>query len=955
MPSPKPSVIIRREFEATPEVVTQQLRACIVGPACELVRFNKASEKSKGFVEDVSSLASESISGSVAPQNLYSADTLKAFPTLSAGSGLDTSSVKVFMEDALLTYADFPDDADFRPSGVTGGTSNTLALDASTWRGSGKDSTGASRTRSASLIQDVEIGDTVQLYTVTSGTSSLIKTTKVSGFIADTLAGSYPAPTLNAVATVGATGHSVAHTIGGFTFTSSVGSAFTSDQQSAHDPRRFGKLVNLYTVTITSYDGTNVGFSVTTDTGADQASFLVPATSGSATLPSGCTLTLGGSLPTTATIGASGTLSMGPAHTRYTAAASGTAVANTVTVTGTVSSGLTKDTTYYVTCTSGGGLRTGLGVSFRVSTNNGADSISTFTAANLTTGAGVVVPLGSFGLSLNIHKISADTIASGFVKGDVMVVTVTAASLGAIKNLVVADPYAATAAIARVRISKKKTVEISPFRFDAATPNWSLSNPLDKDLRRVLVKSKVMIRDSSVNYGNTDLAVTAGKLHFQFRGFRDIPREVGAVNTLSDITSQLGTIDPDNTLAFGVYKAFSNANGATVHFIPTVSDTLSGDRGFADALALAKGERNCYSLVPMSASKSVWDAFVAHAADESAPDAGRFRIVWIAPEVDKHFKIQDSPVGAATDILTATSAAISGQTGKYTVTVTTGLDSRFTENVRVGDWVRSNFGPDAYGGQIFSEYRITAVVDNTTVVVSSLVDPVLSTSKIEIFRDLTSAELAVEYVKVSGGYSSERVFALVPNRGVNGLRVDGTPVKNWFIAAAFAGLRSGSRPHQPLSNVELAGFDGSNATVPAFNESDLDTLRDGGIWVVMNSNEGKIFAERQLSTSTLDNYRKEQSVTCNIDSMSFSISDGLKSLVGRVNITDDNLEKVNAHLISILEEFKNASGSLTIGAQLRSYTIEDIFVPKTANDTVKAKILVVVPLPMNTIDITLVI
>lgn len=47
MASPKPAVIVRREFEATPEVVTQQLRACIVGPACQLVRYNKSAEKAK--------------------------------------------------------------------------------------------------------------------------------------------------------------------------------------------------------------------------------------------------------------------------------------------------------------------------------------------------------------------------------------------------------------------------------------------------------------------------------------------------------------------------------------------------------------------------------------------------------------------------------------------------------------------------------------------------------------------------------------------------------------------------------------------------------------------------------------------------------------------------------------------------------------------------------------------
>ena len=195
----------------------------------------------------------------------------------------------------------------------------------------------------------------------------------------------------------------------------------------------------------------------------------------------------------------------------------------------------------------------------------------------------------------------------------------------------------------------------------------------------------------------------------------------------------------------------------------------------------------------------------------------------------------------------------------------------------------------------------------------------------------------------------------MPDRGLNGMRVDGTPVKNWFVACAFAGLRSGSRPQQPLSNVELLGFDGTNITPQLFNETDLDTLRDGGVWVVRNTDDGRIYSERQLSTSTLDLYRKEQSVTCNVDSISFSTSDALRSLVGRVNITPDTTVLVKTILAETLAGLAQTSGAVTVGPQLISYEIVSITVPATAQDTLTVKVSVTVPLPMNIIDITLVI
>ena len=39
MASPKPQVIVRREFELRPDVTAQPLNACIIGPASRVVSF----------------------------------------------------------------------------------------------------------------------------------------------------------------------------------------------------------------------------------------------------------------------------------------------------------------------------------------------------------------------------------------------------------------------------------------------------------------------------------------------------------------------------------------------------------------------------------------------------------------------------------------------------------------------------------------------------------------------------------------------------------------------------------------------------------------------------------------------------------------------------------------------------------------------------------------------------
>ena len=935
MPSPKPSVIVRREFEATPDVVEQQLRACIVGPSCQLVRYSKSDEKAKGLVATLTSVATADATTDGTSRRLLTADTSYTIPTLASTSVLDLPYTKVFVEDALLTYAHFADGSNF----VFTQNSNSIALNASAWKGN---------SRSVSLVQDVAVGDTIQMY----DTGVLKHTSVVTGFIA--AAGS---------AAIGNIGTSLAaNTAAAQTGNSTVASNVTLTLDIASylagttlatyqsDPRTVGKTKTNYTLTITASTSNTVDYSVVSDTGIDNVLGAGKATTIATTLPSGATVALAYSaIPVVGTVI---NFSITVAHTKQTIAIAGSSPEYTV---GGTLTAATPATTYIVTCTRGGtsaatAKAAGFAPQFTVSTTNGADVSSSFELV----GTDTPILIGSYSLQIT-PAVNNSTLTDGFVKGDTFTITVSAAAAGAISTVVFADAYPTTniAGISTnyVRLSKKKTVQLP---LTESGENWSITDPANADLRKLKLKTIVTLKDSSINSGLSVIYVTAGKVYVQYRAFQNINREVGSVTTLADITTQLGTVDADNLLAYGVYKAWSNANGATVHYIPTVNQTLNGYRGFADALSLAKGNRNCYGLVPLSTSAEVWNAFVGHAKDESAATVGRFRVVWIAPEVPTHNQILDVDISGYAISFTAANAHT---VANVSWQIDTAQNTKFTESVQAGDFIRVVTSVDNLGNSVFVEYKINAVIDNNSLLISwtETTGPALNSTVGTIYRDLTSNALALKYAATAGGFSSERVFAVVPDRGVNGLRVDGVPVSNWYIACAFAGLRSGSRPQQPLSNVELLGFDGVNISTAVFDETDLDVLRDGGIWAVRNAAAGTVYVERQLSTSTIDLYRKEQSVTCNVDSISFTLADVLRTLVGRVNITESNKALVSSLLTAALTQLSATNGAITIGPQLNSFAIVSITVPATAQDTLLVKIQITVPLPMNTIDITLVI
>ena len=934
MASPKPAVIVRREFEATPDVVAQQLRACIVGPSCQLVRYANASEKGKGFV---AAIASNTAADNGISLSLMAADVSYSIPSLAATSVFDVPYTKVFIEQAYVTYAHIAMEGG-SGWGASSGANSLVANGTTAWKGVG---------RLSGLVQDVAVGDIIQMYTA----GGLQHTSTVTGFTAAAGSAAIGAIGLSSAANVTSAAISFPATIGTATFTVNGTLYLTGVTEAIFgaDPRIVGKLTTTYVLTVTANTSTTVSYTVVSDTGLDNLTVTAAQYNASAsTLISGLTVQLAFTSGNPPVVGSTGTFTATALHTKQTVALTGSSPEYTV---GGTLTAATPGTTYQITCIRGGSSSASVGninrPQFKVFTNNGADAPGNFT---LTGGAGDLL-IGTFGLKLTASA-NASTVAKGFVRGDTISIAVTAAAAGAITTVTFADAFPAVytaAATNRVRLSKLKTVQVPS---DAYTANWNITDAANADLRKFKLENIVTIYDSAVNNGLTPAYVTAGKVYLQYRSFLAIPREVGSVNTLADITTQLGSIDPDNLLAYGVYKAWSNANGARVHFIPTVTQTLNGVRGFADALAVANGNRNCYGLVPLSDSAEVWAAFVAHAKDESAPEVGRFRVVWIAPEVAAHNKVYDlDSSGAVITVTGAGSAYVAGVSWQIDTTTST----KFTEAVQVGDFVRQITGYDALGNASYKEFKVLGVLDNNSLVIATAVDPSLSNTTIEIYRDLTSNALATKYAAVAGGFSSERVFSVVTDRGVNGLRVNGVPVKNWYIACAFAGLRAGSRPQQPLSNVELTGFDGVNISTPAFDETDLDTLRDGGVWAVRNTEDGKVYVERQLSTSTLDLFRKEQSVTCNVDSISFTLADALRTLVGRVNITEKTKGLVEAIIEQTLGLLSATNGAITVGPQLNSYTIVSVTVPATAQDTLLVKIQIAVPLPMNVIDITLVI
>jgi hypothetical protein len=144
-------------------------------------------------------------------------------------------------------------------------------------------------------------------------------------------------------------------------------------------------------------------------------------------------------------------------------------------------------------------------------------------------------------------------------------------------------------------------------------------------------------------------------------------------------------------------------------------------------------------------------------------------------------------------------------------------------------------------------------------------------------------------------------------------------------------------------------------TVDLLSASQLNLMASSGYWIVTEDpNTGAIYTRHQLSTGLqADVNQREQSITTNVDHISYTILFRMKSYIGRGNVTQVMVDIVHGEMISILEEYKNTVIVDRLGAQLNDYTIISLQQDVTFKDRITAVISIIPPAPFNNLEVHL--
>jgi hypothetical protein len=939
-----PQALIFQEFSILPTALTDPLRACIIGPHYALNRYSNASEK-----------VNIQVTASYDPDN----DQAYLWPNREAGASVDETYTSVYIDDALLQYYQDPG----------GDASAIYAVDDYRNRirfGSLVLQAKNGYTRTAVFCdRDVAAGDVLDISTSACDEAVSLRT-QVLGFVAD------PIP-----ATIGAAEadpHNKASQIEDGDATQTAGSTnnvcVDTVNTALFDGRDDGIIRETYTVLVasggTGGDAETATLTVTAASGTEGPFTITPSAFGVATTIGGRGLTV-----TFNNDGCGSSSSPSPGVDSDDFITGQTWVITVeqeydapVATSGVLYLG-TADTTYIVEVVTGGDIGTA-----RVSatTSTGIDQ----SGPAIVTALGTPVSIGSQGLTITFASA-----ANGLRKGERFNIEVTGVADGAIRTIITSDtlPYemrgmcnygessssSETPPDLAVTFYIQKDIEVPENRAGyAPLVNW------EQSATQITIQSGIIAYDSSWTCGGVleELPVKDGKVYVEHRDLlSDLCREVNSITAVSEInTDNFGagaTIDSDNPLVFGVYNALLNSSGTPVKYIAVCASSPIELEDWAEALEVLQGRDDVYSLVPMTQQQTVLQLVQGHIEAMSAATKGRWRIGWFneaaVVELGKYVCSEETGAGTC-DAILATIIDDPTTTGsQYTLLHAEGQKFLTTidQEVEVGDIVRTQYTSDGFGNVSYSEYIIDAILNEEELrLYSGPSAPITTPSKIEIWRNLSRTEVAAEFATNAGTYNSRRVYLVWPDQVGNA----GETFEGFYLCAALAGLRSASLPHRPLTNVEILGFDDISRTTEFFNEPQLDTLAAAGIWIVtQDPDDGDVYTRHQLSTDNLDLNRKEQSVTTNVDSVSYTFLRRLALYIGRGNVTDTMINIIRGEIMSVLDFFSSFVVQDILGPQVISYEIVQLEQHSVLKDRVLAIVNLVVPYPLNNIELHLVI
>ena len=910
------------------------LRPVLIGPRAGLHRYAETTERA--LIGDYDKLA----------------DQTYDYPDRSTGSAIDLDSVLLYASTADLNYFN-------KYVGSNGSCQPSSTYPNRVRAANYIFKTANDYDRSANFYdRDVAVGDVAYVRGV-DGSDTYELTTFVTGFVGETVAATTGAATAEANNAATQSLSTSISQVAGTPINDVVATANGASYASTDD----GYITRTYTITVTqSSTGSNATsgrLSVVSADGLDDVASVTPSAFGAATAigtkgltvtfaisPSASSACLYGIDEDDFVVGQQWTVTVSQAFTAPTATSGGT-------YTGT------EDHTYVVTVTRGGLYAATTKPQITVTSSTGYDQ----SGPTNVTAASTAIAVGNYGVTVSFN-------GTYLRKGDVYYITVTAEAEAQVRTLILQDdiPEEIRGTEVDLRLFVRRTdlaiptVRTEPTNFT----NWSFDND------EITIESGIYIIDDEFTDGSdfVPIAMDSATLYVEYREW--VTTGAGAVIVLNDpddIEANLGTVDPDNPIAYAASMALGNTDGE-LSGDPTrpAADTtdqvlciaLGGDPSDTDlwttALEIIEDDEDAYAIVPLTQSATIHALVVAHVTAQSADSSGFYKVAWLPAKLNETAAIVNDTTTDDENPITVTIAEDPDASGEYTIVTASSNATFVTLEVRAGDILRTNYGLDAFGEDTYDEYEIEEVISETTLRLVTGPTAAVSVAVLaEVWREYTRDEMVSQLVANAATYESERIRYVWPDQpGFGGEVVGGESYAGAYLCAALAGLTGAVPSHQSLKNVGLEGFDDMTRSSRYFSQAQLSALADGGVFVVTQTPGGVIYTRNANTTDMSETGTANEMVVRNADMLRKAVQAEWAPYVGAGNVVSNIRQLLESALASLVGNITAASFTEELGPPVGTLTIASLTTVTGQSDVILVTLTATgLAVPLNQIQITL--
>lgn len=445
--------------------------------------------------------------------------------------------------------------------------------------------------------------------------------------------------------------------------------------------------------------------------------------------------------------------------------------------------------------------------------------------------------------------------------------------------------------------------------------------------------------ESNIQYTITRTEKAYGTILVDYHATRsDLNDELITITDDDSIEELVGPVHPDNPAGFAVSKMRLNAQDRQVYFTGTNADSVDEHTRALEFLE----SQEVYGLVPLSQDTDVLALYKPHAVTAALPANKHERVAWLNREL----------------VLRETRIALTaGRTGTFTFATAKFTDSVGTFNfsgagVAPGDFVVIN------DGGTIRELLIQTVGPTINEITANVAGSVnypganIVGTAYQVLGETKSKTEQAEYLAAyASSFAEKRIRVTWPDQVE--VDVSGVPtvVPGYYLSAAAAALRAGVDPQQPLTNLSVSGFSKLYNSNKYFNESQLKTLSNGGMFIFEQTvDSASPHVRQQRTTDTTELKKNEDSIVAIADHVSKFIRQELQPYIGRYNITPEYIEMLKVVMNGLTERLKQSTsaGPEILDGQLLSIEQDPVDL-----DHIIIEYRIEAPVPANFIKVTL--